>query len=124
MAAVQASKFKKVAATACLCFAIAALLLVAYLESLLGQSSGLIPAVGIVGLLSALLGITILLARKVRVTGVVLAVTARLFFVALGYVYGLMIRGTRLVREAFSAGMTAALREKKVSQRNDDSDLP
>jgi len=49
------------------------------------------------------------------------AVAAKLFFVALGYLCGLAIRTSRWVREAFSLGMAAALRDKGVPDHKDDS---
>jgi hypothetical protein len=166
MAVKQWSKFEKVA-LAWLCFAIAVLLLTAYLESLPGQSSDLIQAVGMIGLWSALIVLAVLAIlgiRKVSVIGVVLAVAigalcyylsvafpslrryplagvlavwlvireneelkkydtlaAKIFFIGLGYLYGLMIRAARWVREAFSSGVTAALQNKDARHKDDSS---
>jgi hypothetical protein len=45
----------------------------------------------------------------------------KLFFVALGYLYGLVIRAARRVRQAFSLGVSAALQDKSGLDRKDDS---
>jgi hypothetical protein len=52
------------------------------------------------------------------------AVATKLFFVALGYLYGLMIRTGRWVRQAFNMGVSAALQDKSDSDRKDNSSEP
>jgi len=111
------SRFEKVA-IAWLCFSIAALVAPTYLRTVPGISSSAVETIGMIGFYSALSIIAILLVRKLSLIG---TLAGKLFFVALGYLWGLVIRGSKWIREAFGLGMAKALRDKSGSDPKDDS---
>lgn len=117
MAVKSRSTFEKVA-IAWLCFSIAALLAPSYLRTVPGVSSTAIETVPVIGFYSALSIIAILLVRKVSVIG---TTAGKLFFVALGYLWGLVIRASKWIRKAFGLGTAAALRDESASGAKDDS---